>query len=109
MLPSSSGPGRQPPQAGNACSNHAGSAIQLCPCHGPLSCFGGSDTAKCRLDIPPRNTIQDDCKYGWVLPDRCRYTPRLGCDCGAYPPRLWNEEKGFYEPTKDDPRVFKHK
>ncbi len=27
MLPSSSGPGRQPPQAGNGCSTHPGSAI----------------------------------------------------------------------------------
>lgn len=30
--------------------------------------------------------IQNNCKYGWVLPDRCRYNARLGCDCGAYPP-----------------------
>lgn len=30
--------------------------------------------------------IQNHCKYGFVLPDRCRYTRHLGCDCGAYPP-----------------------
>lgn len=30
--------------------------------------------------------IQNNCKYGYVLPDRCRYTRHLGCDCGAYPP-----------------------
>jgi hypothetical protein len=32
-----------------------------------------------------RDTIQDNCKYGYVLPDRRRYTRHLGCDCGAYP------------------------
>ncbi len=30
--------------------------------------------------------IQNNCKYGYVLPDRCRYTRHLGCACGAYPP-----------------------
>lgn len=30
--------------------------------------------------------IQDKCVHGYVLPDRCRYTRHLGCDCGAYPP-----------------------
>ena len=49
MLPSSSGLGRQPPQAGNGGSNPSGSAIPLCPCKGPLSCFGGSSTSLCRL------------------------------------------------------------
>lgn len=36
------------------------------------------DTSLCK--------IQNNCKYGYVLPDRCRYTRHLGCDCGAYPP-----------------------
>lgn len=30
--------------------------------------------------------IQNNCKYGYVLPDRCRYNSITGCDCGAYPP-----------------------
>lgn len=34
-------------------------------------------------DLDP---IQNNCKYGYVLPDRCRYIGRNGCDCGAYPP-----------------------
>lgn len=35
---------------------------------------------------------QDNCKHGWVFPDRCRYNRRLGCDCGAYKgqPLLYN-------------------
>lgn len=37
--------------------------------------------------------IQNDCKYGFVFSDRCRYNPRLGCDCGAYPPLKWDGEK----------------
>lgn len=40
---------------------------------------------------------QKDCKHGYVLPDRCRYTAHLGCDCGEYPPLKWNPEKGQYE------------
>jgi len=35
---------------------------------------------------PDLDPIQNNCKYGYVLPDRCRYVGRLGCDCGAYPP-----------------------
>ncbi len=35
---------------------------------------------------PNLDPIQDRCKYGYVLPDRCRYIGRNGCDCGAYPP-----------------------
>lgn len=31
--------------------------------------------------------LQNNCKGGWVFPDRCRYNNRLGCDCGAYPPQ----------------------
>ena len=42
------------------------------------------------INVPEFNRdtpdIQNKCKYGWVLPDRCRYNPRLGCECGAYPP-----------------------
>lgn len=37
--------------------------------------------------------VQDNCKYGFVLPDRCRYTAHLGCDCGAYPPLVWDGDK----------------
>ena len=46
-------------------------------------------------DIDPDH-IQDNCKYGWVLPDRCRYTAHLGCDCGAYRPLKWDSEKQQY-------------
>lgn len=35
---------------------------------------------------PDLDPIQDNCPYGYVLPDRCRYTRHLGCACGAYPP-----------------------
>lgn len=30
------------------------------------------------------NPIQDNCVKAYVLPDRCRYSSTLGCDCGAY-------------------------
>ena len=36
--------------------------------------------------------IQNNCKYGYVLPDRCRYNSRTGCDCGAYPPIKYEEK-----------------
>jgi hypothetical protein len=42
--------------------------------------------AKWLRSIGVTDTIQDDCKHGYILPDRCRYTRHLGCDCGAYPP-----------------------
>lgn len=42
---------------------------------------------------PNLDPIQNNCKYGFVLPDRCRYNPRLGCDCGAYPAGRWDGEK----------------
>ena len=35
---------------------------------------------------PNLDPIQNNCKYGYVLPDRCRYNSVTGCDCGAYPP-----------------------
>lgn len=38
------------------------------------------------MENPNLDPIQNNCKYGYVLPDRCRYTAHLGCDCGAYPP-----------------------
>lgn len=44
----------------------------------------------CIID-PNLDPIQNNCKYGWVLPDRCRYNPLLGCDCGAYP--AWSKEQ----------------
>lgn len=50
--------------------------------------------------------IQNNCKYGWVLPDRCRYNPRLGCDCGAYAAMVWDGEKYT---SKEDPREFRKK
>lgn len=34
-------------------------------------------------DLDP---IQNNCVYGYVLPDRCRYNSSTGCACGAYPP-----------------------
>lgn len=37
--------------------------------------------------------IQNNCTYGYVLPDRCQYMAHLGCDCGAYPPLKWDGEK----------------
>lgn len=46
---------------------------------------------------PVPDATQKNCKHGWVLPDRCRYNPLLGCDCGEYP--AWTKErwKEFYE------------
>ena len=35
------------------------------------------------LNLDP---IQNNCIYGYVLPDRCRYMRHKGCPCGAYPP-----------------------
>lgn len=35
---------------------------------------------------PNLDPIQNNCKYGYVLPDRCRYMRHKGCVCGAYPP-----------------------
>ena len=61
MLPSSSGLGRSPPQVENGGSSPSGSAIpDLCRCHGPLSCYGGSITSCCRLD---RNKPLDNGGY----------------------------------------------
>lgn len=40
---------------------------------------------------------QKNCKYGYVLPDRCRYMAHKGCECGEYPPLKWNADKGQYE------------
>ena len=45
--------------------------------------------------------IQNNCVYGYVLPDRCRYMRHLGCDCGAYPP--------IKEPVKPEPLTKKDK
>lgn len=47
--------------------------------------------------------IQNNCKYGYVLPDRCRYNSITGCDCGAYPPvnRLAEEIKEMKQDTMD--------
>jgi len=46
--------------------------------------------AEALADIVPNlrllDPIQNNCVHGYVLPDRCRYTRHLGCDCGAYPP-----------------------
>lgn len=58
---------------------------------------------KCDCDDPNLDPIQNKCKYGWVLPDRCRYNPRLGCDCGAYPAMKWDGKKYVSE---KDPRTF---
>lgn len=44
-------------------------------------------------DNPSECKIQENCKYGYVLPDRCRYNSITGCDCGAYPPIRYNDEK----------------
>lgn len=43
-----------------------------------------------------KGVTQKNCKYGFVLPDRCRYNPLLGCDCGEYPAMVWNEEEQRY-------------
>lgn len=52
--------------------------------------FIGSSSCHCVRCVSSRerglDSIQNHCKYGYVLPDRCRYTSHLGCDCGAYPP-----------------------
>lgn len=37
--------------------------------------------------------IQNNCVYGWILPDRCQYTAHLGCECGAHPPLKWDGDK----------------
>lgn len=42
---------------------------------------------------PNLDPIQNNCKYGYVLPDRCRYSSRTGCDCGAYPPLPVTQER----------------
>lgn len=45
------------------------------------------DAAKVhRAVMEDEGTIQNECVYGYVLPDRCRYNSITGCDCGAYPP-----------------------
>lgn len=41
---------------------------------------------------PNLDPIQNNCKYGYVLPDRCRYMRHKGCPCGAYP-----ADRGNYE------------
>lgn len=38
-----------------------------------------------RIRLEDLGKIQDCCTHGYVLPDRCRYSSRTGCDCGAYP------------------------
>lgn len=43
------------------------------------------------------DATQKNCKYGYVLPDRCRYMAHKGCACGEYPPLKWNADKGQYE------------
>ncbi len=50
-------------------------------------------TTRPRFDSPSVKDdehIQDNCTHGYVLPDRCRYTAHLGCDCGAYRPLRWD-------------------
>lgn len=37
--------------------------------------------------------IQNNCKYGYVLPDRCRFMRHKGCECGAYAPQYWDGER----------------
>jgi len=44
------------------------------------------DRAAWLRSIDVTDPIQDNCVYGYILPDRCRYVRHLGCDCGAYPP-----------------------
>ena len=39
--------------------------LPLCPCHGPLSCFGGSATAACRLDMQPRSDSRNGATVTW--------------------------------------------
>ena len=63
--------------------------IRVTPSCGCVFCDVGLEPVEgvhvdARVSIPC--TRQAKCKYGWVLPDRCRYTRHLGCDCGAYPP-----------------------
>jgi len=36
-------------------------------------------------ELPALDPIQNNCHYGYVLPDRCRYWRHKGCPCGAYP------------------------
>ena len=40
-----------------------------------------------RAIMEEEETIQDECVYGYVLPDRCRFNSITGCACGAYPPK----------------------
>lgn len=61
-----------------------------------LTSMGKSCTIRPRVDNPTDAT-QKNCTHGFVLPDRCRYNPRLGCDCGEYKPLTWNAEKHQYE------------
>jgi hypothetical protein len=35
--------------------------------------------------------MQDNCKHGWVFPDRCRFWKHRGCDCGAYGPDFFKD------------------
>lgn len=63
--------------------------------------------ARLKYNLDPNlDPIQNNCTYGWILPDRCRYNPRLGCDCGAYPAMVWDGKK--YS-SKEDPREFRKK
>jgi hypothetical protein len=66
------------------------------------------DAAKIhRFVMEEEGTIQDECVYGYVLPDRCRYNSITGCDCGAYPPtsKKWDKPADRYE---EDPELCWH-
>lgn len=44
------------------------SIVRVCPCHGPLSCFGGSDECSCRIQGP---FITDPVHGGKVTCHKC--------------------------------------
>lgn len=52
-----------------------------------------------RWFLEEAGTIQNECVYGYVLPNRCRYNSRTGCDCGAYPPssKKWEISNDRFE------------
>lgn len=64
--------------------------------------FGEIDLSRISTGKPRAEATQRNCKHGWVLPDRCRYTAHLGCDCGEYPPLRWNEETKQYEQARTE-------
>lgn len=66
----------------------------------PVGCQCDFCKAGWTSELGNMDPIQNNCKYGYVLPDRCIYIANKGCPCGAYPPLIWDGEKYVNSPKE---------